>query len=57
MGLVAAAAGALAGVVMGTLGFVALNAFAAVLVTGVATAAEVARRSAGAEYDDQPVEL
>ena len=57
MGLVAAAAGALAGVVMGTLGFVALNVFAAVLVTGVATAAEVARRSAGAEYDDQPVEL
>lgn len=57
MGLVAAAAGALAGVVMGSLGFVALNVFAAVLVTGVATAAEVARRSAGAEYDDQPVEL
>lgn len=57
MGLVAAAAGALAGVVMGSLGFVALNVFAAVLVTGVATAAEVARRSAGAEYGDQPVEL
>jgi len=57
MGLVAAAAGALAGVVMGTLGFVALTVFAAVLVTGVATAAEVARRSAGAQYDDQPVVL
>lgn len=57
MGLVAAAAGVLAGVVMGSLGFVALNVFAAVLVTGVATAAEVARRAAGAEYGDQRVEL
>lgn len=57
MGLVAAAAGALAGVVMGSLGFVALTVFAALLVTGVATAAEVARRSAGAQYDDRPVPL
>jgi MFS family permease len=46
MGLVAAPAGALAGVIMGALGFVALNVFAALLVTGVATAAEVARRTA-----------
>jgi MFS family permease len=54
MGLVAAAAGALAGVVMGAFGFVALNIFAAVLVTGVATAAEYARRtSGGAPYQEQ----
>lgn len=52
MGLVAAAAGALAGVVMGSLGFVALNAFAAVLVAGVATAAELARRSSSGEDHD-----
>ena len=45
MGLVAAAAGALAGVVVGTLGFSALNVFAGMLVTGVATAAEFARRT------------
>ncbi len=45
MGLVAAAAGAVAGVVMGFLGFAALNVFAAVLVAGVAVAAEVARRT------------
>jgi MFS family permease len=46
MGLVAAAAGALAGVIVGVFGYVALNLFAALLVTGVATAAEVARRTA-----------
>lgn len=45
MGLVAAAAGALAGVIVGTLGFPALNLFAALLVTGIATAAEYARRT------------
>ncbi len=45
MGLVAATAGALAGVVMGAFGFVVLNAFAALLVCGVATSAEIARRA------------
>jgi MFS family permease len=57
MGLVAAAAGALAGVVMGLLGYVALTIFAGLLVTGIATAAEVARRTepvAGAPIDDVP---
>ena len=54
MGLVAATAGALAGVVMGGFGYVALNIFAALLVSGVATAAEFARRtSSGTPYDDQ----
>lgn len=47
MGLVAAVAGALAGVIVGSLGFAALNIFAALLVTGVATAAEFARRTTG----------
>ena len=47
MGLTAAAAGALAGVVVGTWGYGALDVFAAVLVTGVATAAEYARRTTG----------
>ncbi len=57
MGLVAAAAGALAGVVMGVLGYVALTIFAGLLVTGIATAAEIARRTepaAGAPIDDVP---
>jgi MFS family permease len=57
MGLVAAAAGALAGVVMGFLGYVALTIFAGLLVTGIATAAEIARRTepaAGATIDDVP---
>jgi MFS family permease len=54
MGLVAAAAGALAGVVMGAFGYVALNVFAALLVSGVATAAEFARRGGSrTSYDDQ----
>jgi MFS family permease len=54
MGLVAAAAGALAGVVMAAFGFVALNVFAALLVSGVATAAEFARRAAArTPYDDE----
>lgn len=47
MGVVAAAAGVVAGLVMGALGFVALNLFAAFLVTGVATASEFARRASG----------
>jgi hypothetical protein len=34
-----------AGLVMDGFGYVALNLFAAVLVTGVATAAEIARRT------------
>ncbi len=45
MGLVAAMAGVVAGLVMGGFGFVALNLFAALLVTGVATSAELARRT------------
>jgi MFS family permease len=54
MGLTAAAAGALAGVIVGTLGFAALNIFAALLVTGIATAAEFARRTAtGSMIDDE----
>jgi MFS family permease len=47
MGLTAAAAGAAAGLVVGSLGYAALNVFAAVLVTGVVTAAEYARRTTG----------
>ena len=46
MGLVAAAAGVAAGLVMGGLGYGALNVFAALLVTGIVTAAEFARRAA-----------
>jgi MFS family permease len=46
MGVAAAAAGALAGLVVGSLGYGALNLFAGVLVAGVATAAELARRAA-----------
>lgn len=47
MGVVAAAGGALAGVVVGSLGYGALNLFAGFLVAGIATAAEVARRTTG----------
>ena len=58
MGLTAAAAGALAGVIVGSLGYGWLNAFAAVLVTGIATAAEYARRvTGGALRDDEPLAL
>jgi MFS family permease len=58
MGLVAAAAGGLAGVVVGTLGYGALNVFAAFLVTGVATAAEFARRTTGrGRSDDEPLAI
>ena len=55
MNLVAAAAGALAGLIVGTLGYTALNIFAALLVTGIATAAEFARRTparVGADDED-----
>jgi MFS family permease len=45
MGVVAAAAGVVAGLVMGSFGFGALNVFAALLVTGVVTASEFARRA------------
>jgi MFS family permease len=47
MGVVAAAAGALAGVIVGSAGYGWLNVFAAALVAGVATAAEYARRTTG----------
>ena len=57
MGLTAAAAGAVAGVVVGSLGYPALTVFAAVLVTGVATAAERARRTTvPSAPDDGPLE-
>lgn len=46
MGLVAAAAGALAGVVVGWLGYAVLTALTGLLVLGVAAAAELARRTA-----------
>jgi MFS family permease len=55
-GLVAAAAGALAGVVEGSLGFAVLALFAAVLVAGVATSAEFARRGSATAVD-QPLAL
>ena len=45
MGLTAAAAGAIGGVIVGTLGYTALNVFAGLLAAGVATVAEVARRA------------
>jgi hypothetical protein len=56
---VAAAAGVVAGLVMGSLGFQALNIFAALLVTGVVTASEFARRAAagGGTSDDEPLAL
>ncbi|HET9861643.1 MAG TPA: MFS transporter [Nocardioidaceae bacterium] len=59
MGLMAAAAGALAGVIVGWLGYPALNVFAALLVTGIATAAEFARRTAGssAPEDDETLAI
>lgn len=47
MGVVAAAAGVVAGLVMGSLGYQALNVFAALLVTGIVTASELARRATG----------
>ncbi len=56
MNLAAAAAGALAGVVVGTLGFPALTVAAAVLVAGIATAAGYARRRTGS-LEDGPLAL
>ena len=53
MGLTAASAGALAGVIVGSLGYGWLNLFAAVLVTGIATAAEYARRTTGRASRDE----
>jgi MFS family permease len=47
MGVTAALAGVVAGLVMDGFGFAALTVFAGLLVTGVATAAELARRSVG----------
>jgi MFS family permease len=46
MGVVAAAAGALGGVIVGSWGFAALNVFGALLVAGIAVAAVVARGTA-----------
>jgi MFS family permease len=57
MGVAAATAGALAGVVVGTLGYGWLAAFAAVLVTGIATAAEFARRATSPATDEEPLAL
>jgi MFS family permease len=58
MGLTAAAAGAVAGVVVGSLGYPALTLFAALLVTGVVTAAEYARRTTWpVGVDDRPPAL
>jgi MFS family permease len=54
MGLTAAAAGALAGLVVGSLGYPALNVCSAVLVAGVATAAEYARRTTSRLDEDVP---
>ena len=45
MGLVAAAAGALAGLIVGVLDYAALALFAGLLAAGVATAGELARRT------------
>lgn len=52
MGLTAAAAGVLAGVIVAALGYPSLNVFAALLVTGVATAAEFARRTSSRSAPD-----
>ncbi len=53
MNLTAAVGGALAGVVVGTLGYPSLALFAGVLVAGIATAAEYARHAPA----DEPVPL
>ena len=55
MGVVAAAAGALAGVIEGSFGFGVLTAVSGVLVAGVATAAEYARRTP--DRGDEPILL
>ena len=53
MGVTAAAAGAVGGLVLGSFGYGALTLFAGVLVTGIATAAEFARRSTGRALRDE----
>jgi len=55
MGVVAAAAGALAGVIEGSFGFGGLTAVSGVLVAGVAPAAEYARRTP--DRGDEPILL
>jgi MFS family permease len=58
MGLTAAAAGAAGGLVLGTFGYGPLTLFAGVLVTGIATAAEFARRATGRVLrDDEQLTL
>ena len=58
MGVAAAVAGAIGGVVVGSLGFDWLAVFGAVLVAGIATAAEVARRSSvGRPSEDEGLAL
>ena len=55
MNVAAAAGGALAGLVVGVLGFGYLNVFAAVLVVGVLVAAVVARADGrGGRWQDAP---
>ena len=55
MNVAAAAGGALAGVVVGVLGFGALNVFASILVVGVLVAAVVARGARGSSDDDRSI--
>jgi MFS family permease len=58
MGLTGAAAGAAGGLVLGTFGYGPLTLFAGVLVTGIATAAEFARRVTGrVRRDDEQLTL
>jgi MFS family permease len=58
MGLTGAAAGAAGGLVLGTFGYGPLTLFAGVLVTGIATAAEFARRATGRVLrDDEQLTL
>jgi MFS family permease len=58
MNVTAAAAGAVAGVVAGSLGYPALNVCAALLVAGIVTAAEYARRTTGRRPDrEEPLAL
>ncbi len=59
MGVVAAAAGVLAGVIVGSLGYAWLNLFAALLAAGIATAAELARRTTGRPLadDEEPTAI
>jgi MFS family permease len=58
MGVTAAVAGAVGGVIVGWAGFGWLTLFAAALVTGIATAAEFARRATDrAGRDEEPLAL